>query len=71
MPRMNGYEFVKKIREDSRLKQIPVIIVSYKDRDEDRMKGLDAGADYYLTKSSFQDDTFIGAIDDLIGGAEG
>ncbi|MGE9295461.1 MAG: Hpt domain-containing protein [Puniceicoccales bacterium] len=67
MPRMNGYEFVSKIRADSRLENLPVIVVSYKDREEDRIKGLDAGADYYLTKSSFQDDTFIQAVRDLIG----
>ncbi|MBC2594525.1 hybrid sensor histidine kinase/response regulator [Ruficoccus amylovorans] len=68
MPRLNGYEFVSRIRQDSRLQRLPVIIVSYKDREEDRLKGLEAGADYYLTKSSFQDETFIGAINDLIGG---
>jgi len=67
MPRMNGYEFVSKIRADNRLENLPVIVVSYKDREEDRIKGLDAGADYYLTKSSFQDDTFIQAVRDLIG----
>ncbi|MEM8550447.1 MAG: response regulator, partial [Verrucomicrobiota bacterium] len=71
MPRMNGYEFVSKIKQDNHLKKLPVIIVSYKDREEDRMKGLDAGADYYLTKSSFQDASFIGAVKDLIGEAEG
>lgn len=68
MPRLNGYEFVSRIRQDARLTRLPVIIVSYKDREEDRLKGLEAGADYYLTKSSFQDETFIGAVHDLIGG---
>ncbi len=70
MPRMNGYEFVTKIRQDPRLERLPVIIVSYKDREEDRLKGMEAGADYYLTKSSFQDESFIRAVEDLIGGAE-
>lgn len=70
MPRLNGFELVAKIRADNRLSRIPIIIVSYKDREEDRMKGLEAGADFYLTKSAFQDDTFIEAIEDLIGGPE-
>ncbi len=69
MPRMNGFELVKKIKEDSRLRHLPIIIVSYKDREEDRVRGLEAGADYYLTKSSFQDDTFLEAVHDLIGEA--
>jgi two-component system, chemotaxis family, sensor histidine kinase and response regulator WspE len=67
MPKMNGIELVRQIKTHSRLKQLPVIIVSYRDREEDRIQGLDAGADYYLTKSSFQDDSFVGAVIDLIG----
>ena len=47
------------------------MIVSYKDREEDRMRGLDAGADAYLTKSSFHDQTFLDTVADLIGEAQG
>ena len=43
------------------------MIVSYKDREQDRVRGLEAGADYYLTKASFQDDTLIRAVMHLIG----
>ena len=69
MPRMDGIELVRRIKQDARLKNLPVIIVSYKDREEDRLRGLDAGANYYLTKSSFHDRTFLHAIEDLIGEA--
>ncbi|MGE0432224.1 MAG: Hpt domain-containing protein [Planctomycetota bacterium] len=67
MPRMNGIEFVRHIKNHPVLKALPVLIVSYKDREEDRQAGLEAGADYYLTKSSFQDETLIEAVYDLIG----
>jgi two-component system, chemotaxis family, sensor histidine kinase and response regulator WspE len=67
MPRMNGIELVRQIKNHHRLQNIPVIVVSYRDRAEDRIQGLDAGADYYLTKSSFQDDGLINAVEDLIG----
>ena len=70
MPRLNGLELVRRIKADSRLQRLPVIIVSYKDRDEDRLLGLEAGANYYLTKSSFHDDTLIQAVRELIGNAE-
>ena len=70
MPRMDGIELVREIRQDLHLKGLPVMIVSYKDRSEDRRRGLDAGADYYLTKGSFHDDTLIDAVEDLIGKAE-
>ena len=69
MPRMDGIQLVKHIKEDSRLQAIPVVVVSYKDREEDRLKGLDAGANSYLTKSSFHDQTFLSTVADLIGEA--
>ncbi len=69
MPRMDGIELVRRIKQDARLKNLPVVIVSYKDREEDRLRGLDAGANYYLTKSSFHDKTFLHAVEDLIGEA--
>jgi two-component system sensor histidine kinase and response regulator WspE len=67
MPRMDGIELVTLIRRDNTLRNLPVMIVSYKDREEDRRRGLDAGADYYLTKSSFHDETLLHAVEDLIG----
>ncbi len=67
MPRMNGLEFTALVKGHEKYKKIPVVIVSYKDRQEDKLKGLEAGANYYLTKSSFNDDTFINAVKELIG----
>jgi two-component system, chemotaxis family, sensor histidine kinase and response regulator WspE len=69
MPRMDGIELVTRINNDPNLKSLPVMIVSYKDRDEDRQRGLEAGAAYYLTKGSFHDDTLVQAVIDLIGEA--
>jgi two-component system, chemotaxis family, sensor histidine kinase and response regulator WspE len=69
MPRMDGIELVSLIRKDPSLKSLPVMIVSYKDREEDRRRGLEAGADYYLTKGSFHDDALVRAVVDLIGEA--
>ena len=70
MPRMDGIELTTLIKKDPRLKNVPVLIVSYKDREEDRVRGLEAGADYYLTKGSFHDETLLQAVVDLIGEAE-
>jgi two-component system sensor histidine kinase and response regulator WspE len=67
MPRMNGIELLKHIRNHPKLNTIPVIVVSYRDREEDRIQGLESGADYYLTKSSFHDDSLLNAVLDLIG----
>jgi len=67
MPRMSGLQLVQAVRADDRLKNLPVIIVSYKERDEDRQRGLEVGANAYLTKSSFHDNRFVEAVQDLIG----
>jgi two-component system sensor histidine kinase and response regulator WspE len=69
MPRLDGIQLARRIKQDPRLRSLPVLVVSYKDRDEDRLHGLAAGADYYLTKGSFHDETLIQAVIDLIGEA--
>lgn len=67
MPRMNGLEMIRTLRNEIRTETVPIIVVSYKGRDEDRQKGMQVGANYYLTKSSFQDDSYLDAVHDLIG----
>jgi two-component system sensor histidine kinase and response regulator WspE len=70
MPRLDGIALATLIKRDPALKSIPVMIVSYKDREEERLRGLDAGADYYLTKGNFHDETLLQAVVDLIGQPE-
>ena len=69
MPQMNGIELVTRTRENPRLARLPIIILSYKDREEDRRRGLEAGADFYLTKGSFDNGNFLQAVVDLVGEA--
>ncbi len=67
MPRMNGIELVTTLRADERFKTIPVVVVSYKDREADRLAGMQAGADAYLTKGSFREGSFVTTVRDLLG----
>ena len=67
MPRMDGLTFLEKLMAHHPL---PVVIVSYKEREEDRIRGLEAGANCYLTKSAFHDNRFLEAVEDLIGPAK-
>jgi two-component system sensor histidine kinase and response regulator WspE len=69
MPGIDGVELATLIKNDHSLKSLPVMIVSYKDSEEDRVRGLEAGADYYLTKGSFDDEALAQAVIDLIGEA--
>ncbi len=67
MPRLDGIGLTERIKADEALSSTPVMIVSYKDREEDRLRGLEAGADYYLNKSSFHDERLVAAVADLVG----
>jgi two-component system sensor histidine kinase and response regulator WspE len=70
MPRMDGIELVTRIRQDPRLHLLPIIIVSYKEREEDRLRGLEAGADRYLAKGSYHDESMLNVIIEQIGAPE-
>jgi len=50
MPKMNGIEVVKQLKQDERYKGIPVILLTAKASQEDKVRGLDAGADDYVVK---------------------
>ena len=50
MPDMNGYEVCRRIRQDTRLATLPVVMVTALDAKEERVKGLEAGADEFLSR---------------------
>jgi CheY-like chemotaxis protein/anti-sigma regulatory factor (Ser/Thr protein kinase) len=50
MPKMNGYEFCRKIKEDIRVSHVPVILLTAKSSDESKYSGIEAGADDYISK---------------------
>jgi two-component system, chemotaxis family, chemotaxis protein CheY len=50
MPNMNGLEFLAQLRADGGWSDLPVIIISTEGRDEDTIRGLEAGATVYIKK---------------------
>ena len=67
MPRMDGSELTRLIKADVLLRTLPVMMITYKEREEDRQRGLRAGVDVFQTKGSFQDASFLRSVEDLIG----
>lgn len=67
MPRVNGFELTKRLRSHEKYKNIPIIIVTSRDKEEDRKKGIEIGADAYIIKSAFDEGNLIDTIDTLIG----
>jgi len=66
MPNMTGFELTRAIKSDPALRDIPVIIVTSLERDEEKAEGIDAGADAYITKSVFNQDTLLDTVERLI-----
>ena len=66
MPKMNGFELTFKIKNDKKLSEIPVILVTALESREDRERGIEAGADAYIIKSSFDQSNLLEIIKMLI-----
>jgi two-component system chemotaxis sensor kinase CheA len=66
MPRMDGFTFVETMRASREFRDTPVILVTAMSRDEDRSRGLEAGADAYLVKRSFDQSELIETINRLL-----
>jgi chemotaxis protein histidine kinase CheA len=67
MPRMDGLELTRNIKADERTANLPVILITTLGSDEDRRRGLQAGADGYLTKADFGSRTFMELVNRFLG----
>ncbi len=65
MPRMDGFDFVRNLRADSRLKNLPVIMITSRTADKHRNYALEIGANQYLGKP-YNEDELLGLIDGYI-----
>jgi two-component system chemotaxis sensor kinase CheA len=67
MPHLDGFGLCERIRASERTASIPVILVTSLDQPEQRARGLEAGADAYVTKSGFDQDILLDTIRRLLG----
>lgn len=66
MPRVGGYELVRKMRADDNLQEIPVILLTQLDSEEERARGLKAGADDYIVKGSIGGGELLARVNELL-----
>ncbi|KAF0158593.1 MAG: chemotaxis protein histidine kinase-like protein [Syntrophaceae bacterium] len=66
MPRMNGFGLTESIKGDSRYANIPVVLVTSLDSPQDRFHGMEAGAEAYIVKTTFDQRELLEAIERLI-----
>ena len=66
MPRMNGFEFCKSLRQQSKYQDLPVIFVTTLSKDEEKRKGIEVGAQAYIVKGAFDQNHLLQTIKLLI-----
>lgn len=66
MPRLDGFGLATKVRADKKLASLPVVLVTALDSREDRERGVDAGANAYIVKGSFDQSNLLEVIRRLI-----
>lgn len=66
MPVMDGFSLTEKLRKVDNYKRTPIIIVSSRDRDEDKRKGVQAGANAYIVKGSFDQSNLLDTVQTLL-----
>jgi two-component system chemotaxis sensor kinase CheA len=66
MPRLNGFDLTTQVRADNRLKHIPIVLVTSLDSPADRERGIAAGADAYIVKRAFDQQSLLDTIEQLI-----
>ena len=66
MPKVDGYQFLKKLRDDPRFKTLPVVFLTARGMTTDRIQGYQAGVDAYLPKP-FDPDELVAIVENLIG----
>ena len=66
MPEMDGFQLCRKIREKERYREVPIVFLTAKSREEDRILGLESGANLFLSKP-ISPEKLLGIVSDTIG----
>ena len=67
MPNLDGFGLTARIRGEPGLANIPVLMITSRSSEEDRRRGLEAGADGYIVKSEFDEGRLLSAVSRLLG----
>ena len=66
MPRMDGYQFATHVRNDPKVKHLPIIMITSRSGEKHRAKAIEIGVNDYLSKP-YQESQLIAAIEALLG----
>lgn len=67
MPRLDGFSLTERLRGHERYREIPIVIVTSREKDEDKRRGIAVGADAYIVKGSFDQSNLLDTVRSLLG----
>jgi two-component system chemotaxis sensor kinase CheA len=67
MPRIDGFSFTQQLRADQDYQDTPIILITTRDSEADKKRGIKAGADAYILKGTFDQDTLLDTVQNLVG----
>ena len=67
MPRMDGFSLTARLRQEEKYRNRPIIIITSRAREEDKRRGIEAGADAYIVKGGFDQNNLVDTLRTLLG----
>jgi two-component system chemotaxis sensor kinase CheA len=67
MPNMDGFSLTAALRQEERYRQRPIIIVTSREKEEDKRRGIQVGADAYIVKGDFDQSSLVDTLRSLLG----
>lgn len=67
MPRMDGFQLTERLRGDKMYKEVPIVIVTSREKEKDKRRGIDIGANAYIVKRQFDQSVLLDTVSRLIG----
>jgi CheY-like chemotaxis protein len=67
MPRLDGFSLTERLRGDERYRAVPVIIVTSREKEADKKRGIQVGANAYIVKGAFDQSNLMETVRSLIG----
>jgi DNA-binding response OmpR family regulator len=67
MPGMDGFALTRKLRGHEKYQHTPIIIITSRDKEDDRRRGIEVGADAYIVKGDFNQSSLVDTLRSLLG----
>jgi two-component system, chemotaxis family, sensor kinase CheA len=67
MPNMDGFTLTKRLRAEDRYRHVPIMMITSREREEDKRRGMEAGADAYIVKSGLNQSSLMDTLQTILG----